>query len=166
MCLNNPTRIKSIPKEGITCYKVVWINYGPDGDREYRSPIMYYKFDIGETHHVRMKWLFDTDLRTYRTLRNPVKTPKVIEGMAFHTLKNKEYAMAVALDMDVARQASFDNQPHHHTVLECVIPADSYYAFEGEFATRFIGDKKPTVFPSFASSDLKIIKEIAYVPAD
>lgn len=138
MCLRNAKKIE--PAGDITCYKVVvpFVNK-KDGDRiDYSSPYQSRKkwvlgkmSTIGKRNHPEIYRMEDD------------KTMVIYRG-AYHSFVNKLDAINFC--------------KHYYAtslvVLECIIPKDSKYVYEGEFTTW------TCTYKSYASHKLKPIREV------
>ena len=139
MCLNNAKKI-TVPEEGIKCYKVAKVvrvekpdDYGQTVMLE--SPYQRFKYRVGNTYTIQ-------EQREVEIEDDPwVDGVKRVYGNAYHACANYEGVFRVLDNVQV--QLFSDKEM---AVLECTIPADSRYAYEGMFSNK----------KGYASSNLRI----------
>lgn len=139
MCLNNAKKI-TVPEEGIKCYKVAKVVHfeKPDdyGDTVMlESPYQHFKYRVGETYTIQAQ-------RKPEIEDDPWNAGvKRVYGNAYHACADYEGVLRVLDNIEVQLFHEKDM-----AVLECTIPADSRYAYEGLFSNR----------KGYASSNLRI----------
>lgn len=139
MCLSNIKKI-TVPEEGIKCYKVAKVvrfekpdDYGDTVMLE--TPYQHFMYRVGETYTIQAQ--MEPEIED-----DPWDAGfKRLYGNAYHACADYEGLFRV---LDNVQAQLFSTRDM--AVLECTIPADSRYVYEGLFSSK----------KGYASSNLRI----------